>query len=258
MNKPVTILFIISVGLSCAQNTNDTFNKITNDSQWQLKFKDNATGNWNKKWILDGRKANVKNTTAGMVFSAGPIPKDDSCHAVLWTKAAFNGAIKIEYDYTRIDTLKQFVNILYIQATGMPPRHADIMQWKEERTIPAMHQYFDKMKCLHISYAAFGNNEDEYIRARHYPRPENSVFSTTTEIAPSYVDSGLFIPGTTYKITVIKKDNMLYMMVRHDQTKKLFHWKLLPKQNVVFGRIGLRHMYTRVSRYSNFKIYTFK
>lgn len=255
--KILIVVFLILISLNnCAQSEQAVFNRISSDKNWNLRFIDSCKSNWKNNWMLDGLKANIKNTNQGMIFSAGPIAKDDSCHAVLWTKESFQGDVKIEYEYTKIDFQKKFVNILYIQATGISPQDKDIMKWSDERVIPSMYQYFDKMQCLHISYAAYGNTGDKYIRARRYPRLKNRNFNTSTEIPPSYSKIDLFKTGITYKITVIKKENNLYMNVKYKDISKLFHWKLKPEQKVEFGRIGLRHMYTRSSRYKNFKIYT--
>ena len=53
-----------------------------------------------------------------MTLTAGPEFKNDAHHMVLWTKDTFQGDLKIEYEYSRIDEATNCVNILYIQATG--------------------------------------------------------------------------------------------------------------------------------------------
>ena len=64
---------------------------------------------------------------------AGPVPRENASHAVLWTKQSFAGDVKIEYEYTRTDDANQYVNILYIQATGSaaagvsPPRSLPLL-----------------------------------------------------------------------------------------------------------------------------------
>jgi hypothetical protein len=100
------------------------------------------------------------------------------------------------------------VNILYIQATGIGTegRDKDITLWNEYREVPTMSKYYYNMTPLHISYAAFPMaNEDpknDYIRIRKYPAEEGKFGDT--EILPAYFKTGLFLPGKTYKITVIK------------------------------------------------------
>lgn len=249
------ILIISLIFVNAVFSQDEAFKKVLNDTDWNLKFEDSCTSNWQEHWFIDGLRANVKNTNQGMVFSAGNVEGNHACHAVLWTKKSFTGDVKIEYDYTRIDTRVSQVNILYVQATGVAPNKEDIYLWKEERNIPYMRSYFDTMKCLHISYAAFGK-EGEYVRARKYPRPKGKDFNTTTEIPKASFNTGLFEPGVTYKITVIKTKDTLYFYVDGKQVSKLFNWDLSSVLPVNKGRIGLRHMFTRSSLYRNFKVYT--
>jgi hypothetical protein len=233
------------------------FESLYHADNWRLKFNDDCMGDWQSNWLLDGLRADIDNTKEGMVFSAGPVERDDACHAVLWTNQSFEGDVKIEYEYTRTDTRKSQVNILYIQATGVSPQAEDIESWSDARIIPSMSNYFNKMNALHISYAAF-NDTIEYIRARKYPRLPGQDFSTTTEIRPTYYNSGLFVPGETYRITVIKAKKDLFFKVTGEEDSKLFAWSLKEDQMVSQGRIGLRHMYTRSARYKNFKVYAMK
>ena len=140
---------------------------------WQEVFSDPCTGDWRKQWFLDGEVGTVTTGPEGMTLTAGPEFKNDAHHMVLWTKESFEGDLKIEYDYTRIDNETRCVNILYIQATGSGkgPYARDISQWNELRKVPAMATYFDHMHTYHISYAAFpnsGENRVSYIRARRY------------------------------------------------------------------------------------------
>lgn len=248
------VLLFSKVVFSQAESTKQ-FNSLKNQNDWSIKFEDSCTDDWQSNWFLDGLRAEVKNTNKGMLFVAGPVENDHSCHAVLWTKDSFEGDVKIEYDYTRIDTRKSQVNILYIQATGKEPHKKDIFKWKDERGIPYMKTYFDHMNCLHISYAAFGN-DGEYIRARKYPRPHNEDFNISTEIPEASFTTGLFIPGITYKITVVKTKNKLFFHVKNKEDNKLYSWDLNEAHRVTEGRIGLRHMFTRSSMYKNFKVYT--
>ena len=78
---------------------------------------------------------------------------------VLWTEDEFQGDVKIEYEYTRLDNETNCVNILYIQASGSgeAPYHEDITQWYQLAAcrVLAMRMYFDHMHTYHISYAAF-------------------------------------------------------------------------------------------------------
>ena len=58
---------------------------------------------WKAKWFLDGEIGTVTNCPEGMTLKAGPEFKNDAHHMVLWTKDSFEGDLKIEYDYTRLD-----------------------------------------------------------------------------------------------------------------------------------------------------------
>ena len=227
---------------------------------WHVVFKDRGTGAWEKEWSLDGAKAKVLNTDRGMEFYAGPVPAEDASHSVLWTKRSFRGDIRVEYEYTRLDSATRYVNILYLLATGSGAEGypKDIMQWSGKRNIPAMRIYFNNMNLLHISYAAFDNTntdgDNDYIRARRY-LPGTGKGLQGTGLVPDYYRTGLFLPGEKYRITVIKHGNDLYMQVRHGKEEKICHWDISGFPTLMDGRIGLRQMGSRAARYRNFKVY---
>jgi len=119
-----------------------------------------------------------------------------------------------------------------------------------------MHTYFDNMDLLHISYAAFGNDNDDpsdYVRARRYPRLAEESFGTTN-IPPDSFDTELFLPGVKYHFTFIKTDEDLFFEVKNADVQRLFHWPLKDVKTLKPGRIGIRHMWTRCSRYQNISI----
>ena len=158
-------------------------------ANWSEVFSDDGTSNWQEQWFLDGERGTVKNTPAGMVFSAGPIFGDNGSHSVLWTRRSFGGDLRIEFDYTRMDDIDRAVNILYIQATGtgIQPYAEDISAWSHLRVIPYMNRYFRFMTLLHVSYAAFSMEQgprSDYVRARRYPVQPGMSFSRDTRIAP--------------------------------------------------------------------------
>ncbi len=227
-------------------------------ADWRETFSDSCAVDWKEKWTLDGLRARVTNTEGGMVFEAGPIHGDSSCHAVMWTKDSFAGDIKIEYDYTRIDCATGGgVNIIYVQATGIgeAPYDEDISRWKELREIPIMGIYLLNMNLLHISYAAFGSDAEkgqDYVRGRYYP----ITTGTKQRFEPTHFDTGLFKTGVKYHITVIKSGFDFMFKVEGDGKSKLFCWNYSDYPLVKEGRVGLRHMWTRTSRYANFKICT--
>jgi hypothetical protein len=230
------------------------------DRDWQLRFHDSGTEDWRAGWFVDGERADIRNTPAGMVFSAGPVAHDNGSHSVLWTQQDFAGDVRIEFDYTRLDTITRFVNILYIQATGKQegPFTEDITDWSHLRQVPYMSCYFNNMELLHISFAAFGNkddNDEDYVRARRYPARPDRPFGET-DLPPDNFNTGLFRPGQTYHCRAVKTDADLFFQVQGEQDGGLFHWALGDVAPLSHGRIGIRHMWTRCSRYADFKVWT--
>lgn len=258
------IIFLVYVSEANAQTADlQLFNQL-NDVDWQTSFTASKT-DWTGDWFLDGERGYVKNTPEGMVFTAGPIRGDNGSHNVLWTKKEFEGDVKIEFDYTRLDDINYAVNILYILATGIgeAPYHKDITRWSHLRVVPYMNRYFRHMNLLHISYAAYPLKDDpqaDYVRARRYPVPPGGNFGRDTRLTPDYSDTGLFKPGITYHFTVIKRGGNLMLRVENkaEEIDKFFHWNTSNFDPVTEGRIGIRHMYTRAARYANFTVYTLK
>lgn len=224
---------------------------------WVETFADPGAGDWTEKWFLDGLRATVENTPKGMILQAGPVERDNASHCVLWTKASFEGDVKIEFDYWRLDSIQKYVNIIYIQATGKEegPYTKDIAEWSELREIPFMRSYFNNMKLLHISFAAFGakESEEDYVRARRYPTRPDLKFNEL-DIPPDNFNTGLFKPGVKHRFTVIKKGHDLMMRVATDEKTSVYAWDTSAFDPITEGRIGLRHMWTRCSRYGDFKV----
>lgn len=230
---------------------------------WKEEMNDDGTKQWKDKWFLDGEKSEITNSNSGMIFKAGNVPASDADHAVLWTKKSFRGNVKVEYDFTRLDSVNRFVNIIYIQAQGegKAPYYKDISLWNDLRKIPAMSTYFNHMNALHISYSAFENNEDikkndEYIRARRY-LPENNNGLADTDLQPEYLSPMLFQPNKKYHLTFIKYDEILFMKVEFENKNRYFFFSAENFPPINEGRIGLRQMSTRKSMYGNFKVYSF-
>lgn len=253
----LTLLVIILLNADCFSQAQH-FDELLN-LKWKEVFFDKGNGDWTKNWFLDGEKASVKNGEDGMLFSAGPVERENASHAVLWTNESFIGDLKIEFDFTKMDTATKAVNILYIQATGKQegPYQKDISQWSDLREVPMMSTYFNNMNLWHVSYAAFGNgnekNKKDYIRARRYPVLKGKTFKNT-EVGKSYEDTGFFKNGITYHITVIKKDDLLFLHVKGDGKSTIFYWDFSEHPRITEGRIGLRHMWTRSSKYANFSV----
>lgn len=260
-NLFLLIISVLFMTIGCKQKEPTDFAGLNKSKAWELQFSDDCTKNWQENWFKDGLISKVEQDENGMNLIAGPENRNDADHTVLWTKQSFKGDIKIEYDYTRTDSQIVNVNILYIQAEGIGKegKGADISEWNAYRDTASMWKYYFYMNPLHISYSAFPIvNKDpvnDYIRIRKYPAESQEKFKNT-EIPPAYFKSGLFLPGVTYKITVIKTTSKLYFNVKGDGQEKLFSWNLAEGQSPTEGRIGLRHMYTRSARYKNFKVWT--
>lgn len=228
------------------------------EAKWQTVFTDPCTADWKEKWFLDGEVGTVSNSPDGMTLTAGPEFKNDAHHMVLWTKDSFEGDLKIEFDYTRLDEENRCVTILYIQATGSGegPYARDIAEWNELRKVPSMRTYFGNMNLYHISYAAFGNDgksQKSYIRGRRY-MPDKGGKLKGTELEPDYYSETLFATGVKHHITVIKKARDLYLRIENPDEVFYGHLRNEKFPAVTEGRIGLRHMFTRSARYQDFKI----
>lgn len=238
----------------------DKFSQINASPDWVIEFTDPCRENWQEHWFLDGKIATVENSDKGMNFKAGPVNRNDEHHAVLWTRKSFKGDVKIEFNYTRTDSQVINVNILYIQATGIGegPYTKDIAHWNHLREVPKMSLYYNYMNTLHISYAAFDRDKEDpqadYIRVRQYPVTETISFDDMA-IPPDFFKTGLFLPGKTYKLTVIKTREKLFLKVEGDGKDQKYSWDLNKPASITEGRIGLRHMYTRSANYSDFKVW---
>jgi hypothetical protein len=226
-------------------------------SGWQEVFSDPMTGDWQKNWTLDGEVGTAVSSPDGLALTAGPEFMNDAHHMVLWTKEQFKGDIRIDYEFTRLDSSVAGVNILYIQATGSGsgPYSKDIAQWADLRRVPAMDLYFDHMNTYHISYSSYPEPEkpeEDYIRARRYMPEKNGL--PGTDLPPDYFRNGLFKTGVPHRITVIKKDQELFMRVSNREKTSYFHWRNDKLPPIDEGRIGLRLMFTRASKIKNFQI----
>ena len=229
--------------------------KKASDGKWKTLFSDACTGDWTVQWFLDGKVGTITTGPDAMELTAGPELKNEAHHMVLWTKDVFEGDVKIEYDYTRLDEAINCVNILYIQATGSgeEPYVSDITKWNELRKIPAMKTYFNHMHTYHISYAV-GESSNPYIRARRYM--PNKTGLKGSDLKPDYFPKGMFATVVPHKIAVIKKDRDLFMKFGNAEQTVYCHMTNPDLPIVTEGRIGLRHMFTRSARYKNLTIST--
>lgn len=256
----VTVLIAIIFSCTSSKSRSQTATEELQQANWEKKellFQDSCTDDWTEKWFLDGLQASIKNSDKGMNFAAGKVWKNDSSHAVLWTKETFEGNLLIEYDFARTDTSGGGVIILYFHATGSGEEGYpnDLYAWREKRTVPTMSTYFRNMDAYHISYSTNRNVEDDYVRLRRY---EHQYRLKGTEILPDNFNTGLFEPGVSYHVEISRFNENITMKVRNKtnpQETKTFTWDASSKPLCEAGRIGLRHMYTRSGRYKDFKVW---
>ncbi len=245
------------------------FEAMNQAHKWQEVFFDSGVGDaktgrwqdglWQQKWFLDGEIANVDNEKQGIHLHAGPRWKSQDHHMVLWTKQEFTGDLKIEYEFTRTDMEDiGSVILIYIQATGEGNEgfDEDITKWNDFRKVPYMKSYFQNMNLYHISYSTgspfIAGNGADYVRARRYMPETNTLRGT--ELPQEYADTGLWLPGVTYQMTILKNDFEIAMKVAGPDKTSYFYFKNDQFPAVTHGRIGLRHMYTRSARYKNFRV----
>jgi hypothetical protein len=192
----------------------------------------------------------VTNGPEGMELKSGPEYKNQAHHMVLWTKESFEGDLKIEYEFTRLDTDGIGVFILYIQATGSGEEgyDEDITQWNDYRKVPVMGKYFRNMETYHVSYAC------GYIRGRRY-NTELKRMNGCSELVPDYEEvNDIFEPGVPYQVTFIKTDFAISLKVSNDSKTRYFHMVNEDWPTVIHGRLGLRQMFTKWGRYADFKV----
>lgn len=229
--------------------------------KWDLTFVDDFKKPWTHQWFLDGEKAKLSHSRKGLDFYAGATPASDADHTVLWTKREFEGDIRVEFDFVRLDSATKFVNIIYLHAKGSGKNEysEDITKWSHLRRIPAMRTYFEHMDLYHVSFAAFENDNNnpqaDYIRARRY-LPERGEGLRGTDLLPEFLNTGLFEPGVLHQFVIIKKGDDLFMKINANQKERIYRWDTKQFPDLTAGRIGLRLMGARASRFSNFRVFT--
>ena len=231
-----------------------------NAATWHLALDDDGAGDWQDNWSLDGKKCEITNSENGLSFKSGPEAGDNAHHGVLWTKQSFAGDMKVQFDFTRLDTVNRGVCILYFHANGIGEGEyaKDIHSWAHLREVPWMKTYFEKMDMLHISFAAFGNSNDEpddYIRVRRYPVREDRDFDQM-EVDGTVFETGLFVPQKTYATTFIKTAGELVMEIKGDGKTLYHHWDISTVEPTESGPFGIRQMWQKHAVYKNIQIFT--
>jgi hypothetical protein len=240
MRPPRAALFLVAAAGMAALAISVAPRSSPAQSDLQLVFADDGTsGSWQDRWFLDG-PANVDYTADGMVFDASP----GSGEAVLWAKPVVRGDVRIEYDYTHIDDASNpYVVILFIQAQGTGSRAADISTW--ERPVASYPIYHGEMSNYSITY----DNRANTVRARHNPGQA---------AAGEFKYTDMFERNETYHITIEKSRRDFSMTATNERTgasRRFDFTGSASKAAIDEGRIGLRHMDDRSSRYRNFRIW---
>jgi hypothetical protein len=225
---------------------------------WTLAFEDDFQSGYAANWLVDGARARLTCTPDGLTVVSGAQANNDSAHVVLWTRERFAGPLKIEYDFTRLDdSPAESVCILYLHATGsgVDPYAEDITRWAELRQVPAMKLYFEHMNAYHISYAVTSPATEggDYVRARRYV-PETGKGLSGTALVPEYDHVEWFKRGVTYRMTAILYGGKLCLQASGGGEKRLFWFDTASLPPLDEGYVGLRQMWTRTSRYANFRV----
>ena len=222
---------------------------------WTLRLVDPGSGDWKSRWFLDGEASTLTNTPGGMELISGAESLGDAGHCVLWTKESFRRDLRVEYDFTRLDSSEQGVDIIYLQATGSgkAPYTEDILDWAGLRKVPSMKLYFDHMNTYSVSYAV-GMPGSEYIRLRRY-QPEAKGLEGT-EVPPAFGRTDLFGQGLLHRMTFIKHGQEIFLRVKAGDREGFYHWKNDHLPPLDSGRVGLRQMAGKKGLYGNFRIST--
>ena len=260
----VILILLCNTAFCNAENKIDSLFNASLQKVWKEVFNDDFTDDWNKQWFKDGEKSTLQITPDGLKYCTGKVAVDapqkfkDLNHEVLWTKKKFSGDIRIEYDYTRLDTSTHFASMIYLfaEGSGVGPYKKEITQWNELRKIPKMNIYFNHMNLYHISYASFGIGADrrEYIRARRYMPEKNGLTGTIME--NEYFETGFFYTGEKHHITIVREGKYLFMRVSNKEKSCLYNWDTSQFPPVKSGHIGLRLMCSRAALINNFQIFT--
>jgi hypothetical protein len=251
------------IGMAKAKNVLQS--APTNDPTTTVLFEDSMTGDWQKDWFLDGKKATIENRKEGLYFAGGTVTKEDdpveynAHHAVLWTQQVFEGNLRITYQTQPLDDPAYGNILLYIhsQGIGTPPYVEDIHEWRNLREVPDMSLYFTHMNLLSLSF------RDE-LRCRRYPwRNEKLEWYPNRGLVEPMVNCPPMMPGKTYEVLVESiGDSLRLRIVDQENDKPLADhtWDTsqidaaIQPRRLQKGRIGIRHMSTKQAIYRNFKV----
>ncbi|HKL20937.1 MAG TPA: hypothetical protein VJ904_03980 [Tichowtungia sp.] len=218
-----------------------------------LLFEDPMSGNWQENWFLDGENAVLEHRDGGLAFiTEYTVNKKvdragfDAQHAVLWTRQAFEGDIRITYTYTQLPGCS-WQKLIYVQAQGIgeKPYVEDIYEWRDERKVAVMSAYFNYMNLIGLSLR-------DQIRCKRYPWNDMKGNRLETEFKPRAENKGLQI-GHELHVVVEKRRESILLRITDTETGELVvdhTWDLTDEdvledrdpEYVEQGRIGIRLM----------------
>lgn len=267
--KPLTWTGCLAALLLASCVAQDPMNNTSasSSSPSTVLFQDPMTKDWQDNWFLDGQRAVVEDRDGGLAFitTASKVDKRvdraafDAQHAVLWTKQAFDGDIRITYTFTKLPGCS-WQNLIYVQAQGIgsEPYVKDIYAWRDLREVAKMDKYFNYMNLIGLSL------RDE-IRCKRYPWSDVvRDVKLESEFLPRGENKGMAI-GRELHVLVEKRRESILLRITDmetgedvvDHTWDLTDETVLENREVKFietGRIGLRHMGGFKAVYKNFKV----
>lgn len=227
---------------------------------WRLAFSDNGTGRWSDDWVLFGNpeRISVTNGPDGMTFRAGDGTDANADHAILWSKRSFSGDLRVEWDYTVLDRYSSTIPpngycsalMLYSSGAGTFGLPTELLAWPQQaRQADTSGRYFhERTRGLQLNYAFVGDPRGNRFRIRANP---GYLLGTESD------ETDFFRPGASYHVAVEKTGAVVGVKVAELSSGREFSTTFADPllQNYSSGRIGLRNMNRRESRYAKVRVY---
>lgn len=227
------VLFVLLISLALVPNVEA--------QSWQPMWQVSGTnGNWQDDWIKDGTNGRAQYTNDGLEFDTTS-GEGDEYSSILWSKPKFEGSVKFEYEFKRVDTnTDSGVSIVLLYGHGTGGVYPDdISTWNRPVSDRDFHR---TMNNITISYAT----NDKQVRTR--------INTGRNLVEPVYKNVPYFQPGVWHKIMVTQEGLNLSMEVENLATnqKDTYSWNL--PRTYDHGRVGLRQMYMHKNVYRNIKV----
>ena len=250
----VLVVFASALGCNAVGDRADQPRPHGTSPDDMVLFEDPMTGDWRDNWFLDGNNATLEHRDGGLAFitTASKVDKRvdrapfDAQHAVLWTREAFEGDIRIRYTYTKLPGCS-WQKLIYIQAQGIGegPYVQDIYAWRDHREVAVMSEYFNHMDLIGLSLR-------DQVRCKRYPWNDMAGNDLEDEFLPRAENKGMPI-GHELDVLVEKRKESLLLRITDTETGEAVvdhRWDLtdervLEKRDPKYvekGRIGIRQM----------------